>query len=90
MIPAFPAVVYILCLLTSGACAYLLFRNYQRTATRLLLWGSLSFLFLAANNLIVIIDLIVLPQVDLAATRLLLSLTAAAILLFGFIWDGER
>lgn len=90
MSTVFPTVVYLLCFLTSGACAFLLFRNYQRTGMRLLLWGALCFLFLAANNLIVIADLLVLPSYDLAVPRLALSLMAAVILLFGFIWDGER
>lgn len=90
MTPAFPTVVYVLCFLTSGACAFLLFRNYQRTAMRLLLWGALCFALLAANNMIVITDLLLLPDTDLAVPRLALSLMAAAILLFGFIWDGER
>ena len=90
MIPAFPTVVYILCFLTSGACAFLLFRNYQRTAMRLLLWGALCFVLLAANNLIVIADLLIFPGYDLAVPRIALSLTAAVVLLVGFIWDGER
>jgi hypothetical protein len=86
----FPAAVYVLCLLTSGACAYLLMRNYRRTGTRLLMWSALCFLFLALNNGVVFLDAVILPDIDLAIARLALSLAAAAVLLFGFIWDLDQ
>lgn len=84
-----PAAVYILCFLTSLACGLLLLRNFQRTSARLLMWSALCFLLLAANNLVVIIDLIVLPGVDLRLLRIGFSLTAVSVLLFGFVWDLE-
>jgi hypothetical protein len=87
---AFPAAVYILCLLTSSACAFLLARNYMRTSARLLLWSSLCFILLAGNNLVVIVDLLVLPAVNLSVPRLAFSLSATLVLLFGFIWDLEE
>lgn len=90
MLPSFPAAVYLLCFLTSGACAYLLARNYRRTGTRLLMWSALCFLFLAFNNGVVFIDAVIVPSVDLAIGRLSLSLAAVALLLFGFIWDLEQ
>ncbi len=86
---SFPAAVYLLCFLTSSACALLLARTYWRTGTRLLLWSALCFLFLAANNLAVIFDLLVLPGRDFRLARLLLALAAVGVLLFGFIWDEE-
>lgn len=87
---SFPAAVYILCLLTSGACAYLLARNYRRTGTRLLMWSALCFFLLALNNGVVFLDALVLPEIDLAVPRLALSLAAVSVLLFGFIWDLEQ
>ena len=86
----FPAAVYILCFLTCSACAFLLASNYRRTSARLLLWSALCFLLLAGNNLVVIIDLMVLPGVNLSVLRLLFSLAAVLVLLFGFIWDLEE
>ena len=86
---SFPAAVYILCLVTSGACAYLLARNYRRTGTRLLMWSALCFLLLALNNAVVFLDALVI-EVDLAIPRLALSLAAVSVLLFGFIWDLEQ
>ena len=90
MSPAFPAAVYVLCFLTSTACAFLLARNYSRTGARLLLWSALCFGLLAANNLALIIDLLVLPAVDLATVRQGFSLAAILVLLFGFVWDLEN
>lgn len=86
----FPAAVYVLCFLTSSACAWLLGRGYRRTRTRLLLWSSLCFLLLAANNLVLVLDVLVFPDVNLRVGRLLLSLSAVMVLLFGFIWDLEE
>jgi hypothetical protein len=85
----FPALVYLLCFLTAGACALLLARNYRRTGARLLLWSALCFLLLAANSFVVILDLLVIKTVDFRLVRHLLSLGAVGVLLFGFIWDLE-
>ena len=85
----FPAAVYLLCFVTSSACALLLARNHGRTGARLLLWSALCFGLLALNNLVVVIDLLVLPDRDFRLARLLLSLGAVGVLLFGFIWDRE-
>ena len=89
MQPYFPAIVYLLCFATSSGCAFLLSRSYARTGARLLLWSALCFLLLAANNLLVVVDLLILPDMDFGIARLLLSLTAVSVLLFGFIWDLE-
>ena len=86
----FPAIVYLLCFATSAACALLLGRSYRRSGMRLLLWSALCFALLAANNLFVIVDLLLIRDVDFGLMRLLLSLAAVAVLLFGFIWDMEQ
>ena len=85
----FPATVYILCFLTSSACAWLLGRSYLRSRARLLLWSSACFVFLAANNLLLMLDLLVFPDVSLRLARLLLALAAIVVLLVGFIWEVE-
>jgi hypothetical protein len=86
----FPTAVYLLCLITSSACAVLLAQGYRRSGARLLLWSALCFGLLALNNLAVILDLLVVPDRDLRLVRLLLSLGAVGVLLFGFIWDREE
>lgn len=85
-----PAIVYALCLATSMACAWLLGRTYRRTGAKLLFWSALCFALLAGNNLFVIIDLVVVPEVDFRLVRALLSLGAVGVLLFGFIWKREE
>ena len=91
MAAIFPTAVYLLCFLTSAACSALLARSFWRTGARLLLWSALCFVLLAANNLVVIIDMVVLPpDIDLRLPRYLLALGAVGVLLFGFIWDLEE
>jgi len=87
----FPAVVYILCFLTSAACAWLLGRSYRSNGARLLFWSSVCFAFLAANNLALTVDLLVFPDlVDLRIVRLLLALAAVVSLIWGFVWQAEE
>lgn len=91
MTEIFPATVYVLCFLTSAACAWLLGRSYARSRMRLLLWSSVCFAFLAANNLALVFDLVVWPDdIDLRIVRLSLALAAVVSLLWGFVWEGER
>ena len=85
----FPTAVYLLCFLASAACALLLARSHRSVGTRLLMWSALCFAFLAANNLLVILDLLVLPDWNFRLARYLLLLAAVGVLLFGFIWDRE-
>lgn len=85
----FGAVVYFLCFVTSGLCAYLLVTAFVRRRDKLLLWSALCFCLLALNNLLVFLDIIVLPEIDLTLWRSLSSLTAVAVLLYGFIWEIE-
>lgn len=90
MTELFAIVVYFLCFLTSAVCACMLARSYSRNGTGLLLWSSISFSFLAANNLVLVLDLVVWPDVDLRLARLLLSLAAAVSLIWGFVWQVEE
>jgi hypothetical protein len=89
MTSVLPALIYLLCLTTSAACAYLLVRSYRRNRTRLLLFSAICFVFLALNNLFVVLDLLLLPQFDLLPFRQLAAFAAVGVLLFGFIWDTE-
>ena len=91
MTEVFPGIVYLLCLATSAACAWMLGRSYARNGTRLLLWSSVCFGFLAANNLALVFDLVLWPTaVDLRLIRLLLALAAVVSLIWGFVWEvGE-
>ena len=82
--------VYVLCALTSTFCAVLLLRAYRLRRARLLFWSSLCFVGLALNNILLFVDLIVVPQIDLLPARNVAALLALAVMLFGLIWDrGE-
>ncbi|HVO16752.1 MAG TPA: DUF5985 family protein [Alphaproteobacteria bacterium] len=85
----FPAAVYLLCLATSLLCTYLLIRSYRRSRTRLLMWTALCFVFLAANNLSLVADLLVFPEVNLLWLRQLSSLGAVVVLVYGFVWEAD-
>ncbi len=80
--------VYILCGLTSLFCAGLLVRSFRTQRTRLLLWSSLCFVGLALNNLLLVVDLMVLPDVDLSAIRASVEAAAMILLLIGLVWES--
>lgn len=82
-------IVYALCALAALCCAILLFRGYARTGTRLLQWGGLCFAGLTLNNVLVFVDLLLVPHLDLYAWRNLAALGALATLAYGLIWDGR-
>lgn len=83
------AFVYSLCALTAGVCTWLLLQSYRRGKYRLLLWSGICFAGLTLNNLLLIVDKIVLPQIDMAVWRTSVALLAMAVLLYGLIWDTE-
>lgn len=81
-------VVYFLCFGTSACCATLLVRSYLRTRSALLLWTATCFVLLGLNNLLVVADLVFLPDaIDLRPARLAAAIAALSTLLYGFIWE---
>jgi hypothetical protein len=81
--------VYILGTLTTLLCAVLLLRAYARVRLRLLLWSGLCFLGLTVSNVLVFVDLIMLPnEVSLYAWRLGTAAISILILLYGLIWES--
>jgi hypothetical protein len=83
------AAIYTLCMLTSMACAGLLLFAWRRSRYRLLLWSSLCFAGLTLNNLALVIDKVVLPDIDLSTWRSSFALLAMVVLLYGLIWESE-
>lgn len=81
--------VYLLCTLTCGLCAVLLYREYHRKATRLLLWSGLSFTVMAVSNAFAFTDFVIAPDVDLSLFRVGTGCLAVALLLYGLVWDVE-
>jgi hypothetical protein len=82
-------VIYTLDALTALLCTILLLRGYFGSRYRLLLWSGLCFAGLTFNNILLVLDKIILPAIDLSPWRAAVALTAMAILLYGMIWDSE-
>lgn len=81
--------VYVIGAVTSAACATLLIRGYIRGRKKLLLWSGLCFAGLAISNLLIFVDLVLIPEVDLYRYRLATAGVAMLLLLYGLIWESE-
>jgi hypothetical protein len=84
-----PGVVYSLCLVTSVVCAALLVRAWRRSRSRLLAWSAVAFVFLALNNLFVVLDMVLVKELDFTPERQVTALLAACVLIYAFIWEAE-
>ena len=82
--------IYVLCAVTSLACAGLLFRAYAASGVRLLLWCLLCFIGLALNNVMLFVDKVVATGVDLSVWRGLPAFLGIAALIYGLVWEADR
>ncbi|MGV3590521.1 MAG: DUF5985 family protein [Gammaproteobacteria bacterium] len=83
-------IVYILGTLTTLLCAVLLLRAYMHGRVNLLLWSGLCFVGLTVSNILVFIDLVLLPSTtDLYLARLFTASVAMLLLLYGLVWESE-
>ena len=85
----FAATVYLLCALTSIVCMVLLGRAWRRTGARLLLWSAICFVGFAVNNLLLFVDLVLLPRIDLSLVRGLASFAGVTALMIALVWESE-
>ena len=83
----FAIVVYILCAATSGLCAVLLLRGYVKSRARLLFWSGLCFVGFALNNVLLIVDVHVVPAIDLSVWRTIPALIGISLLIYGLVWE---
>lgn len=83
------ATIYSLCTLTSLACAWLLLSSYRRTRHRLLFWSGASFVAMTVNNVFLVLDKIVFPDVYLLPVRQGLALLSMLLLLYGLIYEKD-
>jgi hypothetical protein len=82
--------IYILCALTSFLCTVLLVRGYRRSRVRLLFWSAWCFVGLALNNILLLVDVRVLQDVDLALWRAVPAVIGTALLVYGLVWESAR
>ena len=83
------SLVYLLCAVAALVCSVLLLRAYHRAGARLLLWSGLCFGFLTLNNVLVAVDLVIVPHVDLFLLRNVSTLAGIVALLYGLIWEAR-
>jgi hypothetical protein len=78
-------IVYLLCATTSLGCTILLFRSLRKGRSKLIMWSAMCFLGLTIANVLLVIDLVVTPNIDLSLWRTVITFVGASLLLFGLI-----
>jgi hypothetical protein len=81
--------IYSLCAILSLAIAVMLWRQYRRAPSRMIKWTALCFSGLALSNLLLVLDKLVLPELDLRVLRHSISLVSIWLLLFGLVYEDE-
>jgi hypothetical protein len=83
------AIIYSLCAALALGVAVLLWRQYAKSRSRLAFWIACCFTGLAANNVLLVIDKLVVPDTDLVLLRHGIALVSMSLLLFGLIYEEE-
>jgi hypothetical protein len=83
------SIIYSLCAALSLGIAVMLWRHHARTRSRLLYWSALGFSGLTVNNLVLVADKLLLPDLDLSLLRQATALLSLVVMLFGFTWEDE-
>lgn len=82
-----PGLVYILCAITSLGSAGLLLRGaISRGGGGLMFWSSLCFFAMAINNVLLYLNYIILPDIDLLLASRLATVVGIVLLNIGLIW----
>lgn len=81
--------VNILGSLTAGICALLLLRAYARVRQRLLLWSGLCFAGLTLSNVLLVVDLAVVPEFSIYVWRLAVAALSLLLLVYGLIFESD-
>jgi hypothetical protein len=76
-------VIYLLCAAASLTAAALLTRHYLTRRTPLLFWSSVAFAGLSVNNVLVYVDLAIVPAIDLALARAAIAMLSMVALVYG-------
>jgi len=81
------AIIYTLCTLTSLLCAVLLLRSYFRSKYRLLYWAGICFVGITLNNMLLVADKLIFPNIDLFPFRVAVGFLALCFFMYGLIFD---
>ena len=82
--------IYLLCAATSLVSGGLLLRYYLARRTPLLLWSCIGFLGLTVNNVLVYVDLVLVPNADLRLWRTIAGAAAMMSMVYGLIWKADE
>ena len=80
-----PQIIYLLCGGTSILCSGLLVRGYLTSKSPLLFWSAIGFAGLAVNNVVLCLDLVIYPELDLFLLRSIPALLGLLVMIFGLI-----
>ncbi|HET7843005.1 MAG TPA: DUF5985 family protein [Xanthomonadales bacterium] len=81
--------VYTLCAITASVTATMLLRAWRSTGTAMLFWSGLCFVGLAMSNVVVLVDLLLVPQLDLRWLRSSTGLLAVSLLIYGLLLEDR-
>jgi hypothetical protein len=84
-----PTIIYLLCALTCAGAAVLLWRGFRRSRQRLLYWSALCFFIMGVSNAILVVDLVVVPQIDMLTWRNAINQLALLVLIYGLIFESD-
>ena len=83
------SIVYLLCAVMSVGCATALFYKYRRTRVPLLFWSAICFAGFALSNVLLFVDLVLLPTtIDLLIYRTVPTLLGLCSLIWGVVWEN--
>lgn len=82
--------IYFMCALTALSCFALLWRSWRSNRVALLFWSAMCFAGLTASNVLLVIDKLVVLDHDFTTQRLVITLVALALLVFGLVWGDDR
>ena len=83
------SLVYLMCAVTSVLCASLLWFKFRRNRIPLLFWSGICFAGFACSNVLLFVDLVLLPaSVNLLFFRTLPTLIGLGSLIWGLVWES--
>lgn len=82
-------VVYGLCALTAFVCGWFLLRAYYARQSALLFWSAVFFGIQTVNNILLVMDKLVFPSIDMTIWRYMIALLAIMALLYGLVMRIE-
>ncbi len=82
------SIVFTLCAIASVFVAYLLARAYRQRPSKILFWSAICFGGLALNNVILFVDLVLMPEnITYSLLRNWIIVGSVGSLVYGLVWD---